>query len=129
MKATNSEATGILNKLANTFWFTSTFMYYNKYSQIVYEGSKINLFGVTSYNPLSDSWELTKPLAFIKDGYIGEYIKQLKWDQISSGVGFVLRGALLFLCFSVSMWAGRRLLRRLRNRVMAIINQRFQIED
>lgn len=129
VQATNSQATGLLNRLANSFLFTSSFMYYNKYSQIVYEGSKVNLFGVAGYNPLSDSWEITNPLAFIKDGYVGEYIKQLKWDQVSSGLGFVIRGVILGLSLSIALWAGRRLLRRLRNRVMAIINERFQRED
>lgn len=129
VKVSDSSTMSFFNRLANTFLFGSSFMYYNRYSKIVYEGDRLNVFGVLSYNRLLDSWEMTKPLAFIKSGYLGQYITSLTWEQVYSGFGFVIRGGLAFLCTLGLIWAGKRLLSRLRNTIINIYNERFRQQD
>ena len=51
---------------------------YSRYSQIVYEGDSLNIFGVLTYNGPSDQWEMTDPLAIIKEGIpLNDYTNEL----------------------------------------------------
>ena len=57
----------IMSKALNTInaFFGSTLLIYTKYSQIVYEGDSLKLFGLVSYNSSADRWEMPDPIAFI----------------------------------------------------------------
>ncbi len=64
-----------LNRLLNSFIFTESMLYYHKYSQIVYEGESLNLFGIAKLNTFTNCWEITKPIAFLKEGMKDMFIK------------------------------------------------------
>ena len=57
----------MITRLLNTFYMSS-FVFYNRYSEILYEGDSVDLFGVATYNRYSDAWEISKPLALLKSG-------------------------------------------------------------
>ena len=67
----------------------SGYAVYKRYSQIVYDGDDLNVFGYISYNKYTDSWELTKPLAFIKKGCEEAYTNTLGSEKMWEGVKFV----------------------------------------
>ena len=56
-----------MTKVINTF-FMSSFAFYYRYSEILYEGDSVKLFGVATYNTYNDEWEISKPLALLKSG-------------------------------------------------------------
>ena len=61
------------NRLLGTlFMGAGSYLLSTKYSEIVYEGDTLRLFGMLSFNPFCDRWEFENPLAFIK-GFIGHY--------------------------------------------------------
>lgn len=66
MSAEEKLGSAVLNRMINTFLMGSTSYLYNRYSQCVYEGDTLNVFGLASYNGLTDRWELTKPIAFLQ---------------------------------------------------------------
>ena len=74
----------------------------------------MNVFGLASYNAHSDKWELTKPLAFIQNGYEGDYVSDLALDKFITGCGFVFRGIIAFYCVKWSINIGRSLIQRIR---------------
>jgi hypothetical protein len=77
----DNAALNFITRVANSF-FMGSLVFYNKYSDILYEGDKIQVFGVATYNTFSDSWELSEPLALIKSG-VGKFIKDLWWEKLS----------------------------------------------
>ena len=115
----DTKGLSLLARLANSFILSgATYLYYNKYSSIVYEGDNLNVFGAMTYNSNSDSWELSNPLAYIKEGFLSDYKFDLLLNQLTTGMGFGLRFALAALCGLGLIWAGKRLFRRLQNRIM-----------
>lgn len=75
------ESLNFLARLANSVLIGGTsYMFYNRYSQIVYEGDSLNVFGLFTYNLYSDEWELSKPIGFIKDGSVKEFMTSLTWE-------------------------------------------------
>ena len=87
-----SQTLNFMTRLMNTF-FMSSFVFYNRYSEILYEGDSVKLFGVVTYNTYSDAWEISKPLALLKSG-VGEFINDLWWDRLSCYSGIFFRGVL-----------------------------------
>jgi hypothetical protein len=85
-----SQTLNFMTRLMNTF-FMSSFVFYNRYSEILYEGDSVKLFGVVTYNTYSDAWEISKPLALLKSG-VGEFLNDLWWDRISCYSGIFFRG-------------------------------------
>lgn len=67
--------------------------YYYKYSQILYEGDQVSLFGLTTYNSTNDSWEISKPLFLSKEG-IGKYLADLDKETLSNWSGLIIRGTI-----------------------------------
>ena len=57
----------------------SSMIFYNRYSRILYEGDNLNLFGVATYNTYADAWEISKPLAFMKDG-VDKFVSHLTYE-------------------------------------------------
>ena len=43
-----------------------SYVQYTKYSEVVYEGDKLSVFGTFVFNPFANRWEIDNPLAFIK---------------------------------------------------------------
>jgi hypothetical protein len=93
----DNAAMNFMTRLANSF-FMGSLVFYNKYSEILYEGDIVKVFGIIQYNKYTDSWELSRPLALFKSG-VGEYINDLWWENLSSGTGIFFR-SILFLAFS-----------------------------
>ena len=65
-----------LSRIMNTFLMGGSTVLYNKYSKIVFEGDNLNVFGVLSYNNISNVWEIINPLSFI-NGTKEEFISYL----------------------------------------------------
>ena len=95
---TNYAALNFFTRVVNTFWMTSSYIYYNKYSDILFEGDHVKIFGVVEYNRFSETWEFSKPLALLKQD-VADYINDLWWSKLSCGSGIFFRGifAALFL--------------------------------
>lgn len=93
-------------------------MLYNRYSQIVYEGDSVNIFGVMTYNTLTDSWEITKSICYMKEFCLGDYLSSVTWDQVWTSLGLTVRGVVLGFCAYGFFKVGSALIRRARNRVM-----------
>ena len=75
----DSKILNVMARIVNSF-LISGYYFYNRYSEIVYEGDNVNVFGVMTYNSHTDSWDMTKPLAFIKPSYLGDYLSSLRWN-------------------------------------------------
>ena len=39
----------------------------DKYSKVVYDGDKVQIFGALNYNVHSERWEISSPIAIFKD--------------------------------------------------------------
>ena len=124
------ESLNFLARLANSVLIGGTsYMFYNRYSQIVYEGDSLNVFGLFTYNLYSDEWELSKPIGFIKDGSVKEFMTSLTWEQFYLSCGIAARSILVVGCVLGTFWAARRLFRRLRNSVLRMIRNRYREAD
>jgi hypothetical protein len=55
------------DKLSNALYSGASFLFYYKFSKIVYEGDDLTVLGLASYNRLTDQWDLSKPFALLKD--------------------------------------------------------------
>lgn len=102
---------------------------YRRYSQIIYEGDKLEVFGLFNYCQASDQWMLTKPLCFAKGESIKDYISSLTWNQVSLGFGCFFRGALFFILATFAVWGIKRLLQRMRRTISRLLRERFRQED
>jgi hypothetical protein len=66
---TANVAFNLMTRIANSFSLMGgSFIFYNKYSEILYEGEHIKIYGVAEYNRFSDTWEFAKPIALMKAG-------------------------------------------------------------
>jgi hypothetical protein len=127
----SSQVMGFFGRLMNTLAIGgSSYLYYNRYSEIIYEGQTLNLFGIASYNGINDSWEISKLLALFKtSGLESDYLHGLIRDLLRTGFGLTFRSCLLGLFFSGFIWASRRLFRRLKATFLRVFKDRLQKAD
>jgi hypothetical protein len=58
----------LANKILSTVLLGgASYVLFNKHSEIVFEGDTLNVFGLFSFNPLAERWEIEYPIAFMKD--------------------------------------------------------------
>ncbi len=77
-KKNDSTVMDIISKTLNTLFFSGSYFLYRKYSQIVYEGDNLKVFGTFQFNPYANRWEIDNPIAFIQGGK-SELISTLGW--------------------------------------------------
>ena len=73
ISSSDKSAVNFMTRLTNSFLMGTSYLFYNRYSRIVYEGDELNVFGVATYNSNTNAWEISKPLSFIKDSYVSDY--------------------------------------------------------
>ena len=74
-------------KFFNTFSLVSYYALYHKYSEIVYEGNELSIFGVLTFNNFTETWEFEKSLAFLntaKSDLIEMYQQEKIWNIVDS---------------------------------------------
>jgi hypothetical protein len=116
------------NETANRFMrplaFIGAVASYTKYSEIVYEGDNLSVFGTFKYNTLADRWEIETPLAFIR-GSKDDYLNHLFWEKLWTISGILGRGLLLGGCAFGLSWASYKLLGRFHRYLKRKIRERF----
>jgi hypothetical protein len=90
-----------------------SYVLYNRYSTLVYEGDKLKIFGILAYNTIANRWEIENPLAFL-NGSKDEYISYLTWGMVSNVFGIVLRGTLALFSTIGFLICSVKLVNRLR---------------
>ena len=70
-----------------------------------------------TFNKFTDKWELSEPIAYIKDGLTKEYISNLNWSQFWSALNITKNGILLLFCSAVLVGLGTHILKNLKIRI------------
>lgn len=125
---TDSTTLNFMTRVANTLFMGSSLLFYNKYSRILYEGDKFDVFGIATYNPYSDYWEVSKPLAFMKEG-AGKFIWHLKKENFASGFGILFRGIFAYYLMKGAFWAVKSLVSRIHRRLVNVYRAAFNRQD
>jgi zona occludens toxin (predicted ATPase) len=97
----------------NTFFFGGSYALYHKYQEVIYEGDKLTLFGVLSYNKYADQWEFEKPLSFI-NGSKHDLIANMSWWRAGKIVMMGLNCLVISACVGGLLWSVYRLTKRYR---------------
>lgn len=104
-------------KFFNTVSLVSYYALYHKYSEIIYEGNEVVVFGILSWNQFSESWEISKPLAFLNSAK-QDLIDIYQSEKIYSAVSIGFTGLLLTASVVGLLYFAKRIYRRNSNRVL-----------
>ena len=86
------------------------------------------MFGIASYNTQADTWEVTKPIALMKEG-TKKILSHFTWEQVGSYCGIIFRGVFAYFCLIGALWATKRILFRIRNGIRGLIRAAFNRQD
>lgn len=88
-----------------------SYLWYTKYSEIVYEGDIVKIFGTFIYNPFANRWEIDNPIAII-NGSVKDYIEHLTYEKIWNVLSIFKRVALIGGCAAGLGWSSYLLMKR-----------------
>ena len=116
VKSTNSSSSNsseilLLSGISNFMFKIGTLTFYTRYSSIVYEGDEVSIFGVAKFNMSQSIWEITKPIAIMKEG-CGKFISHLNREQLYCYLGIFCRSVVAYYMLKGIFWAGKKLIGR-----------------
>jgi hypothetical protein len=59
----------LLSGIFNSLYYFGSLSLFTRYSRIVYDGEEVKIFGIAKYNKFYNIWEITKPIAIMKEGF------------------------------------------------------------
>eukprot|EP00347_Sterkiella_histriomuscorum_P023472 403334513 len=116
------------NRFINSFLSMGSYLMYTKFSEIVYEGDKVKVFGTFIFNPFANRWEIENPIAFI-NGSVDGYVDHLQSEKIWNGFSIFGRAIVLAGCVAGLGWASYRLMGRFKKHLQKLARQRLEEQD
>ncbi len=111
----------LLSNIIDSVTWVNSLTFWSLSSYIVYEGDTVNLFGIAEYNQIRKIWEITKPIAIMKDGF-EKFISHLSKEQFYFLCGTIFRGILLYYIVKGGMLVLKSLVGRIIQGVKKIFN-------
>jgi hypothetical protein len=65
-----------LSQISTFFYWFGSLSIFTRSSSILYEADEVSIFGIAKYNKFIDAWEISKPIAIMKES-VGKVISYL----------------------------------------------------
>lgn len=116
------------NRIINSFFSMGTYLFYTKYSEVIYQGDVVKVFGTFIYNPYANRWEIDNPIAFI-NGSVKDYIDHLRSEKIWNILSIFTRTSVIGVCVAGLGWSTYKLMGRYNKHLQKLNRLRLEEED